>query len=145
MVIGLPSPTAASPLLVSRSTGPQPLVADRNGRLLTATGPLGGAAGTAPTIRSSVTVSRPHLAVTFNAAGVSVPVGAVTGHENVLPLREAEPTVQPAGAVSVAESTRPGAWTVAVAVNCWPLEAVSGTCSVTEPRGAGGTAYFRGS
>ena len=53
MVIGWPSPAACSPLLVSRSTGPQPLVADRNGRSLTASVPAGGGGGTERTIRSS--------------------------------------------------------------------------------------------
>ena len=38
---------------VSRSTGPHPLVADRNGRSLTASVPLGGGAGIARTMRSS--------------------------------------------------------------------------------------------
>ena len=53
MVIGWPSPAACSPLLVSRSTGPQPFVADRNGRSLTASLPGGGGGGTDRTIRSS--------------------------------------------------------------------------------------------
>jgi len=53
MVIGWPSPAACSPLLVSRSTGPQPLVADRKGRSLTASVPAGGGGGTDRMIRSS--------------------------------------------------------------------------------------------
>src|SRR3954449_13101398 len=57
MEIGRPSPAACSPTLVSRSTGPQPLVAERNGRSLTATVPLGGRGGTARTIRSSELVA----------------------------------------------------------------------------------------
>src|ERR1700744_5665159 len=42
IVIGFPSPAACSPLLVSRSTGPHPLVADRNGRSLTRSVPARG-------------------------------------------------------------------------------------------------------
>src|SRR5690348_10762592 len=86
MVIGLPSPAAASPLLVSRSTGPQPFVAVRKGSELTATCPAGGAGGTAPTIRSPVAEpGRPgcqYATATFSAA-VSTVEGGVTAHVNV--------------------------------------------------------------
>src|SRR3954451_15311028 len=51
--IGLPSPAACSPTLVSRSTGPQPLVAARNGRSLTASGPAGGGGRRVPARRAS--------------------------------------------------------------------------------------------
>src|SRR3954468_14405023 len=44
-VIGCPSPALASPLLVSRSTGPQPLV-DWNGRSLPYASPCGAGGGT---------------------------------------------------------------------------------------------------
>src|SRR3954471_18399467 len=86
MVIGLPSPASASRLLASRSTGPQPFVAVRNGSELTATSPAGGAGGTAPTIRSpDAEPGRPacrYATATFSAE-VSTVEGAVTGQVNV--------------------------------------------------------------
>src|SRR4051794_35637827 len=80
--MGLPSPAAASPLLVLRSTGPQPLVAERNGRALTAVSVLGGAGMPRVTRASEAVWDRPRwtkvaVAVTSDTAG-SVPAGAVT-------------------------------------------------------------------
>src|SRR4051794_20777987 len=84
MVMGRPSPGWFSPTLVSRSTGPQPLVADRKGRSLTATDPGGGGAGIERTMRSSAfVVALPdwvYEAVVISAAAEVKPCcGAVTG------------------------------------------------------------------
>src|SRR5689334_7236284 len=162
MVIGLPSPAFASPLLVSRSTGPQPFVAVRNGSELTATCPAGGAGGTAPTIRSSAAdPGRPacrYATATFSAE-VSTVEGAVTGQVKVAARPpstfateggDAGPTVHPAGAVSAGSTSNAGAApaatrTVAEAVNRWPPDAVSGVVSDTVVVGAAGIAYRAGS
>src|SRR5215813_7297499 len=76
MVIGWPSPAACSPLLVSRSTGPQPLVADRNGRSLTASGPGGGGGGTDRMIRSSEFIAGRSLWLWFTAAAMAEAAGS---------------------------------------------------------------------
>src|SRR4030081_3789485 len=81
--MGRPSPAADSPLDVSRSTGPHPLVAV-NGRSLTQFTPVGGGVGTPTVVVAVAESSRPRTryvaaALRTAAAGWS-PAGAVTCH-----------------------------------------------------------------
>src|SRR5690242_12766564 len=88
MVIGRPSPAACSPLLVSRSTGPQPLLAERNGRSLTSCVPGEGAGGTERTIRSSDTLCSVlgcwYATSTLIGDACGNGSGAVTDHSKVV-------------------------------------------------------------
>src|SRR6266496_1648747 len=61
MLIVLPSPAAVSPLLMSFSTGPQPLVAETHGMSLTATVPVGGCGTTWTMPRVVLTATFPLL------------------------------------------------------------------------------------
>src|SRR5689334_16741293 len=105
MVSGAPSPAALSPLLVSRSTGPQPLVADSQGRSPRYDVPAGGAvttdavSGTLPV--TGVPDGDRYLVRSVSAyEPVGVPAGAVTCQ----PVRRVPPVAR-AGA-EVAEVAR---------------------------------------
>src|SRR5215468_3219217 len=77
MVIGWPSPAACSPTLASRSTGPQPLVADSHCTSLTWSWPAGGSGGTDPTIRSSLKLRRLASCVIVAVAVIGLALASV--------------------------------------------------------------------
>src|SRR5690606_38034 len=134
---GPPSPAAVSPLLWSRSTGPQPLLADTNGISLIQVQPGGGGGGGGgSTVTAVRPVVRQALPVVSAATSGAVPgsassptvtrsstVASSPGRSGPTGTPSAGATDQPSGTVS-ARTPRRTTWSVRVRAVTW-----TGSCS----------------
>src|SRR5262245_32477857 len=150
MVMGWPSPAAVSPLLVSRSTGPHPLLLETNGSAETCDSPAaGGAAVTVAAVADLVAVPPPAANVA-EAASCTVPTGCGPDGRTVqswvhapvtLGVDTVGPpsTVHPSGTVSCAwtwvSAGEPSSCSVVVTTNGRSAAATSGAPSASVVNG----------